>query len=112
MNRKKFDFKPIGKAIKAARCDRGLSRNGLADLVYISPRYIASIENNGQHPSLQIFYDIITELNLSVDKYFYPEAQDGKSELRGRVDAVLDTLDDKDLSVIMATAKALKDRKY
>ncbi len=111
MNRKKFDFKPIGKAIKAARSDRGLSRNGLADLVYISPRYIASIENNGQHPSLQVFYDIVTELNLSVDKYFYPEAQDNKSELRDRLDALLDTLNDKDLNVIMAAAKALRDRK-
>ncbi|GMR85866.1 hypothetical protein NUITMVRE18_27320 [Enterococcus faecium] len=51
----KYDFKAFGQAIKEARKVKGLSRNELADQMNIAPRYIASIENSGQHPSLQIF---------------------------------------------------------
>ena len=50
--KEKFDFKAFGQAIKEARKAKGISRNQLADRQNIAPRYIASIENSGQHPSL------------------------------------------------------------
>ncbi len=56
----RFDFKAFGQAIKAARKAKGISRNQLADKMNIAPRYIASIENSGQHPNLQIFYELVT----------------------------------------------------
>ena len=49
-NKEKFDFKAFGQAIKAARKAKGISRNQLADKLNIALRYIASIENSGQHP--------------------------------------------------------------
>jgi len=45
----KYDFKAFGQAIKAAIKAKGISRNQLADQMNITPRYIASIENSGQH---------------------------------------------------------------
>ena len=67
----KYDFKAFGQAIKEARKVKGLSRNELADQMNIAPRYIASIENSGQHPSLQIFYELVTLLDVSVDQFFF-----------------------------------------
>ena len=52
----KYDFKAFGEAIKAARTGRRESRKQVSDEMYISPRYLANIENKGQHPSLQIFF--------------------------------------------------------
>jgi transcriptional regulator with XRE-family HTH domain len=66
----KYDFKAFGQVIKAARKAKGISRNELADRMNIAPRYIASIENSGQHPSLQIFYELVTLLDVSVDQFF------------------------------------------
>ena len=71
----KYDFKAFGQAIKAARKAKGISRNQLADRLNITPRYIASIENSGQHPSLQIFYELVTFLDVSVDQFFFPNAE-------------------------------------
>lgn len=68
----KYDFKAFGQAIKEARKAKGISRNQLADRLNIAPRYIASIENSGQHPSLQIFYELVTFLDVSVDQFFFP----------------------------------------
>ncbi len=69
----KYNFKAFSQAIKAARKEKGLSRNQLADQIGIAPRYIASIENSGQHPSLQIFYELVTLLDVSVDQFFFPK---------------------------------------
>ena len=51
-----YDFKAFGAAIKAARKEYGESRKTVSDALYISPRYLANIENKGQQPSLQVFY--------------------------------------------------------
>lgn len=57
---RKYDFKAFGQAIKAARTERKESRKKVSDEMFISPRYLANIENKGQQPSLQVFYDLVT----------------------------------------------------
>lgn len=42
-----YDFKAFGAAIKAARNEYGESRKKVSDELYISPRYLANIENKG-----------------------------------------------------------------
>ena len=49
----KIDFKPYGAAIKAGRTKQKESRNKAADALFISPRYLANIENKGQHQWLK-----------------------------------------------------------
>ena len=44
----KIDFSPYGAAIKAARTGQKESRNKVGDEMYLSPRYLANIENKGQ----------------------------------------------------------------
>ena len=55
----RYDFKAFGAAIKAAREGCKESRKKVGDEMFISPRYLANIENKGQHPSLQIFFELI-----------------------------------------------------
>ena len=67
----KYDFKAFGAAIKAAREGRKESRKKVGDEMFISPRYLANIENKGQHPSLQIFFELMLRYNISVDSSFW-----------------------------------------
>ena len=62
----KYDFKAFGQAIKNARKERKESRKKVSDEMNISPRYLANIENKGQQPSLQIFYELVTRYDISV----------------------------------------------
>ena len=71
----KYDFKAFGEAIKNARKGRKESRKKVSDEMYISPRYLANIENNGQHPSLQIFFELIQRYSISVDKSIMAAAE-------------------------------------
>ena len=43
----KIDFRPYGAAIKLARKGHKESRNKVGDEMYLSPRYLANIENKG-----------------------------------------------------------------
>ncbi|BCJ94122.1 transcriptional regulator [Anaerocolumna cellulosilytica] len=105
----KYDFKAFGQAIKAARKSKGISRNQLADQMHIAPRYIASIENSGQHPSLQIFYELVTLLDVSVDQFFFPNKETDKSTQRRQLESLLDDISDKGLRIVTATAKEIKE---
>ena len=104
----KYDFKAIGQAIKAARKAKGISRNQLADQMHIAARYIASIENSGQHPSLQIFYELVTLLDVSVDQFFFPNKETDKSTQRRQLESLLEDMSDKGLRIVTATAKEIK----
>ncbi|HFU4078717.1 TPA: helix-turn-helix domain-containing protein [Streptococcus suis] len=106
---KKYDFKAFGQAIKAARKAKGVSRNQLADQMHIAPRYIASIENSGQHPSLQIFYELVILLDISVDQFFFPNKETDKSTQRRQLDSLLEDMSDKGLRIVTATAKEVKE---
>lgn len=105
----RFDFKAFGQAIKEARKAKGISRNQLADRLNIAPRYIASIENSGQHPSLQIFYELVTFLDVSVDQFFFPNSETDKTTQRRQLDSLLADMDSRDLTIMTATAKGIQE---
>ena len=86
--RVKYDFTAMGQAIKEARKKRGWTREQLAQEVDLAPRYIMSIENKGQHPSFQVFVDLMTLFNISVDQFLYPNKENKKSTRRRQLDAM------------------------
>ena len=98
-----FDFRPLGLAIREARERAGLSRNDLGDKVFYGERHIADIENTGSHPSFQLFHDLVTMFNISVDEYFYPAEKVTKSTARRQIETSLDLLRDNELKIIQGT---------
>ena len=107
----KYDFKAFGLAIKEARKKRGLTREQVGALIEIDPRYLANIENKGQHPSLQVFYDLVSLLNVSVDEFFLPAADLVKSTRRRHIEKQMDSFTDKELILMEALAKGITDSK-
>ena len=97
-----YDFTAFGAAIKAARNEHGESRKKVCDELYISPRYLANIENKGQQPSLQVFYDLVTRYHILVDQFFFPD-----DTARRQLDALLDSMSDTGLRIVTATAKEI-----
>ena len=98
-----FDLRPLGLAIREARERAGLSRNDLGDKVFYGERHIADIENIGSHPSFQLFHDLVTMFNISVDEYFYPAENVVKSTARRQIETSLDLLSDSELKIIQGT---------
>ena len=102
-----YDFKALGKAIKKSRESRGMTREQLAEILDLAPRHIQSIENEGQHPSFQLFVRLVLMFDVSVDQYIFPNKETKKSTLRRQIDTVLDTFTDKELTIIKSTATGI-----
>ena len=101
-----YDFKALGQAIKSARLAAGMTREQLGQALNLAPRYIVSIENDGQHPSLQALYELVTLLNVSVDQFFFDDVPK-RTTLRRQIDGLLDSISEKDLPIIEATARGI-----
>ena len=100
----RYDFKAFGAAIKAAREGCKESRKKVGDEMFISPRYLANIENKGQHPSLQIFFELIQRYHISVDQFLL-ETPPEKNTQRRQLDGMSDT----GIRIVTATAKEISE---
>lgn len=107
----KYDFKAVGLAIKEARIRRGLTREQVGTMIEIDPRYLTNIENKGQHPSIQVLYDLVSLLNVSVDEFFLPENNLVKSTKRRQIEKNMDSFTEKELDLIDALAAAITESK-
>ena len=96
----KYDFRALGFAIKEARKKRGLTREQVGAMIEIDPRYLTNIENKGQHPSLQVLYDLVSLLNVSVDEFFLPTDNIIKSSRRRQLEEKINQLTDTDLVIM------------
>ena len=66
------------------------------------------LKTSGHHPSLNTFYQIVTLLDISVDQFFYPDRQNSESYCCQHIDVLLNSMNEKELVVIEATAGGIK----
>ena len=102
-----FDFTPIGLEIKKARESRKITREKLVEKLNISTRHLQAIEIEGRYPSFGLLVRLVTMFDIPIDQYIFPENAGSKSVERKRLDLLLDKLDERDLSIIEATAMGL-----
>lgn len=113
MNKEKklYNLSSFGFAVKEARSSGKITREQLAEKLGISVRHLAQIENKGQHPSFQVFYELATMFDISVDQYFYPARNKGYSTKQRQMISTIEQMEDDDLDVLKATANALEAKK-
>ena len=102
-----FDFMELGQAIQDAREKQRITREELAEELSISARHLQSVEKEGQYPSFRLFIQLVTMFHISVDQYIHPDSPTEKSTLRRRLDVLLDTFDDAELTIIAGTAQGI-----
>lgn len=99
----------IAPVSKEARLKRGLTREQVGALIEIDPRYLTNIENKGQHPSIQVLYDLVSLLHVSVDEFFLPVNNLVKSTRRLQVEKLLDNFTDRELALMEALANGINE---
>jgi len=56
----------------------------------------------------QYLYQLVTLLEISVDQFFYPANGSGESDCRKHIDVLLNSMDERELTIVEATAEGLK----
>ncbi len=107
--RKRFDIRSLGLELKCQREKRHWTQEYVSRVVDRTARTIMSIENKGQHPSLDLFYQLVTLFHISVDQYFYPEQCDENQDYRNRIAIKLQDMDYRELAIMEATADGILD---
>jgi transcriptional regulator with XRE-family HTH domain len=106
----KYDFSPIGAAIKRARLNRDISRETLSEICELSVGYIKEIENTGKSPGFQSFWRLVTMLNISVDEYFYPDNMPELDSRRRNIIGMINEVKSDDVYVLENVIKILAQR--
>ena len=109
-NERKFDFHDIGYEIKRKRETSGMIQDQLAFIIDRDPRTVMYHENDGQHPSLNIFYQLVTRFDISVDQFFYPDMSAGDA-CKKRINIMLSSMDEKDLRLVETIIRSIKEAK-
>ena len=100
----------LGGIVKAARLNKGLTQEVLAEKVGIGQRHIMGIENEGHLPSYEVLYNLIRELNIPPDNIFYPEKIHDNPQLEYLIH-LLGQCNDNDIQAITALVEYLCVRK-
>ena len=105
---RRFDFHGLGLALKKARETKGWTQAYVAELVDRDARTIMNIENKGQYPSFNLFVKLVTLFDISVDQFIHADRREETSPCRKRIDVLLNSMNEKELVVMEATAEGLK----
>ncbi|NLZ73901.1 MAG: helix-turn-helix transcriptional regulator [Bacteroidales bacterium] len=104
------NFDRLGSILKTARKAKGLTREQLAEIINITPRYLMSIENENKKPSYDVLFRLVRELCISADTIFYPENQYVDTKVEELI-RLLYLCNERELNVATATINALLDNK-
>ena len=107
-NERRFDFHGLGLALKRAREEKGWTQAYVAELVDRDSRTIMNIENKGHYPSFDLFVKLITMFDVSVDQFIHADGGARSSSCRKHIDVLLNSMNEKELVVIEATAEGIK----
>jgi len=107
----KVDMRSFGQAIMEARENKGWSREKLAEILDISTRHVMYMETRGQRPSVQKLYELAKLFDISIDEHLLSDTTKSKTTRRRQLDAMLDGMDEKELFIVSATAKAVQEAK-
>ena len=69
---------------------------------------IMNIENKGHYPSFDLFVKLITMFDVSVDQFIHADGGARSSSCRKHIDVLLNSMNEKELVVIEATAEGIK----
>ena len=99
----------LGNAIRAARMEKGLSQEKLAELVDITPAHLKHIEGEHRKPSIEVLFNISQVLNLSLDSLLFP-TDESNSEYHC-AELLLKTCNQKELKLAIDLIRAIQNNR-
>ncbi|WP_050551806.1 helix-turn-helix domain-containing protein [Clostridium tunisiense] len=97
----------LGKRIKNAREIKKLTQEKLAEIIGVSTVYISHLEIGSKTPSLETLIKISNVLEVSIDYLLANNLNTSVDYLKGDLAKILNSCSAKDISLILAVAKAI-----
>lgn len=103
-----IDYKFLGARLRAARQERKITQEQLAEMVGVGVTHISHIETGNSIPSVQVLVDIVNALQCSADELLCMEISRARPSLNNWLgDLVADCTED-EIKLITDMVTALK----
>lgn len=89
-----IDSAEIGTRIKRLRKEAQKPQYQFADLLYISPSYLALIESGKRAPTLDVLVQVSKICNVSIDYLLFGESSDDYNDLHQKLQTLMDSYPD------------------
>jgi transcriptional regulator with XRE-family HTH domain len=96
----------LGAAIKSARLEKNIARAELARRLNVTSQHLGAIEKGRKKPSFKLLFHMIHELNITADRFFYPETEHDHLELEEIILSLCQG-DDKRVNTILSSLHSL-----
>lgn len=103
-----MNYYEIGQRIRKFRKACNLSQEELAEKVGISTTHMSHIETGNTKLSLTVFVDIANALCVQTDELLHDEPQASKSNMKEKIDEVLDSCTLKESYILLDIMKSVK----
>lgn len=103
-----MNYYEIGQRIRKFRKASSLSQEELAEKVGISTTHMSHIETGNTKLSLPVFVDIANALSVQTDELLHDEPRSSKSDMKKKIDEVLDTCTLKEAYILLDIMKSAK----
>lgn len=97
----------LQRAIRQERKSKRITYEELAEMLEVSPTHVKHIESGHRKPSIEILFEIARVLNLSLDGVVFPKDITQSNLTRGKIDRLLDSLDEDSLQFVLTVLEAL-----
>ncbi len=96
----------LGKRIRIARKEQGITSEKLSELCHIHPTYLRQIESGRKTPSLPVFIEICRQLKVSSNYLLMDYLGDNEYKDMSGITELLQTLTPGQLKVLTAMLKS------
>ncbi len=103
-----MDYKGIGRRIRKARLNCGMTQEKLAEIVDVSPTHVSHIETGVTKLSLPVIKAIADTLDVRVDSLLYDHPRGGATIAVEEIAAVLDTCNAEQAQIIADIVRTTK----
>ena len=103
-----MEYRLLGQRIRAARLEKGISQERLAEMVGLTSQHISHTEVASTKISLPSLVKIANALHTSVDKLLADSVYDSKPHLLDDVQSVFSDSDPDEIYIMLEAAAAVK----
>lgn len=104
-----MNLKPMGKRIKAARENKGLTQEQLAEKLDLSVQHISVIERGVKAPRLETFIKLANELDVNADYFLEDLLKVSSLIASNELYDAMDGISEKEKQRIMQVVRVLVD---
>lgn len=100
----------LRETIRNERKNRRITQEELAEMLGISPTHVKHMESGHRKPSIEMLFELVKILNISLDGVIFPKNGTFDNATRGKIERLLDILDEASLQFVLSVLEALREK--